>query len=94
MHVGSSLSTHCRLDHVSIAGKLWLEESALGVRLGRHEPIHMVRGYVWPALALLPILSILIEVERFAHGMRNVLSSLRHAVVRMAMGRHRQVWAI
>lgn len=94
MYVGSSLPTHCRLDHVPIAGKLWLEECALWVRLWWHEPIHMVRGYVCPALALLPILPILIEVERFAHGMRNVLSCLRHAIVRMTVRRHSQVWAI
>ena len=94
MHVGSSLSTYCCLDHISIAGKLWLEECALRVRLWRHESIHVVRGYVCSALALLPILPILIEVKRFPHSMRNVLSCLRHAIVWMTVRRHGQVWAI
>ena len=61
------------------------------MRLRRHKAIHVVRDDIAAARALLSrdlIFSILVEVERFANCMRNMLSGLWlvwHTVVWMAM---------
>jgi hypothetical protein len=68
------------------------------MRLGRHEAIHVVRDHVASTRALLSrglVFSILVEVERFANCMRDMLRGmlsslwlLWHTVVWVAMRRH------
>lgn len=89
VHVGTSLARSCGLHHVSIVWKLWLEESTLWVGLRRHKTIHAMRHNVASGGVLLAtlILSVFVKVKRFSHGVRYVLSGLRHTIIRVTVRR-------